>query len=162
MEIVNTTKSFTDLVDSFYEIQEQLCVVIENKFKETIEKMKQTDSIETKKELFEDFLFTYAQEDPSFLISSIDIGKFYREKEIVSYYFNRPHMSFNIHINYQKMTIVEELSSINLLYDNFMWYFFQEEFRREDESGEDEYDEEGKQFKKMMYIVNGFTNEYRA
>lgn len=127
MEFVEN-KSFSEIVNNFNELKEQMCAIIERTFNETIRKMKETDDVEIRKNLFESFLFDYVKIDPHFMVVLIEIDHmFYSAKDSVfSYYFKRREIvySFHIHINYQTMMILEEKREIELSYDNFMDYFF--------------------------------------
>lgn len=122
MEIIKN-RSVQELVSIINDARDELDVLIEEIFNETIQKMRGTDEIELRKDLFYQLLNETVKFNPDFDIDNIQV--LIRNPEISTYYFQKM-VSMNVYlaIDFRLVEIVLDNHNLELNYDNFCEIMF--------------------------------------
>lgn len=119
MEFVHHNRSIQELVSIIQDTTAELETAIENIFNETIEKMKQTDNINVRRDLFYQLLNESVKFGPFFDIQQINLSTRAETPEITAYNLQGVVKKARFTINFQTMEFLFAFNNCDLNYDNF-------------------------------------------
>lgn len=119
MEFVHHNRSIQELVSIIQDTTAELEIAIENIFNETIEKMKQTDNINVRRDLFYQLLNESVKFGPFFDIQQINLSTRAETPEITAYNLQGIVKKARFTINFQTMEFLFAFNNCDLNYDNF-------------------------------------------
>lgn len=119
MEFVHHNRSIQELVSIIQDTTAELETAIENIFNETIEKMKQTDNINVRRDLFYQLLNESVKFGPFFDIQQINLSTRAETPEITAYNLQGIVKKARFTINFQTMEFLFAFNNCDLNYDNF-------------------------------------------